>query len=90
MHGAPRIQSVDRPALQCRRYRGGMRDNGDADIGFEQLDQVALRRDFVFAIDVEPVLAQGIVDPFGVFSIAARQQLFAAQIPELDTVLVRQ
>ena len=33
-------------------------NDGDADIGFQQLDQVALRGDLVAAIDVDAVFAQ--------------------------------
>src|SRR5262245_19905239 len=44
----------------------------------------------MLAIDIEAMLAQGIVDPFGMFAIVARQQLFASQIRELDMVALRQ
>src|SRR5438270_10731390 len=43
MNGAVCIKSGDRCALQGRWDRRGVRDNGYANIGFEQLDQVTLR-----------------------------------------------
>ena len=42
MDGAPGIQPIDRGAFQRVRHRRGVRDHGNADIRFEQLDQVAL------------------------------------------------
>jgi hypothetical protein len=44
----------------------------------------------MLAIDIKTMLAQGIVDPFGMFAIVARQQLLAPQILELDMVALRQ
>ena len=65
VHGAARVEPFDGGALQRRRDRRGVGDDGDADIGFEQLDQVALRGDLVAALDVEPMLAQRSVHPVG-------------------------
>ena len=85
-----------RPAL--RRWRacrvGGIdavsRHHGDADIGFEQFDQVAFRRDFMAAIDVEPVFAKRGLHPLGVLAIVPRQQLLGAKILEVDLLARRQ
>ena len=65
-------------------------NHGKADVGLQQLDQVALRRDFVAAVDVDAVLAQQIVQPAGMFAVAARQQLLVSQILETDSVALRQ
>src|SRR5689334_24119233 len=90
MHGAPCVQSLDRGALQGFRYRRGVRNHGNADVRLEKLDQVALGRDFVAAIDIEPMLAQRTVDPLGMLTIAARQQLLVSEILEPDIIPARQ
>ena len=69
MHGASRIQSVDRRALQRVRERGCVREHGDADIGLQQFDQIAFRGDLVAAIDRNAMLAERSAQPVRMFAI---------------------
>ena len=90
VHGAARIEPFDRGALQRRRDRRGVGDDGDADIGFEQLDQVAFRGDLVAALDVEPVFAQRSIHPVRMFAVVSRQQLLGPEIADVDGVAAGQ
>ena len=90
VHRAPRVEPVDAGALQGRRDRGGVRKHSDTDIGLQELDQVALRGNFVASIDVDAMLAQRIVQPVGMFAVVSRQQLLVSEILETDLVATRQ
>ena len=67
-----------------------MREHGDADIGLQQLDQIALRGDLVAAIDRNAMLAERSAQPVRMFAIISRQPLLGAEIIEADPVALRQ
>ena len=67
-----------------------MGNHGDADIGLQQLDQVALRGDLVAAIDRNAMLAERSAQPIRMFAVISRQPLLGAEIIEADCVALRQ
>jgi hypothetical protein len=87
--GSPGVQAVDRRSLQGLRYGRGVRNNGHANIGFEQFDKIALRPYFVAVIDIEAVLAERGAEAFAMFAIVPRQPSLRPQILKLDIVLIR-
>ena len=87
------MRRASSPSTGARFSVGGIVEvcghDGDADIGFEQFDQVAFRGNLVAALDLEPVLAQRSVQPLRMFAIISRQQLLGPQILEVDGVAAR-
>src|ERR1700757_3291103 len=65
LHSAARVQSIHGSALQCIRDRRGLWDDRDADIGLKELDQLALRPDFVATVDRDTMFPERPAEPFG-------------------------
>src|SRR5262249_12736574 len=90
MDGAARVEPFDGGPLQRLRDWRCIRNDGDADVGLDQLDQVAFAGNLVAAVDVEAVLAERGAEPLGMFAVVARQQLLGTQILEVDAVARRE
>jgi hypothetical protein len=69
---APQIEPVHHYAFERFRCGCAARQHRNADIGFEQFDQVTLRSNPVTVIDVETKAAKRRVEPLGMFAIIPR------------------
>jgi len=90
VYGATRIQPFDGGTFERRRDRGGIRHHGDADIGLQQLDQIAFRSDFMATIHIKPMFAKRSVRPRRMLAVIPREQLLGAKIDEVDFIARRQ
>jgi hypothetical protein len=68
VYGASRIKTVDRSPLQTLRNGRRTRHDRNPNIGFHQLDQIVLGRNFVAMIDVEAVLVKRGAQSIGMFA----------------------
>ena len=84
------VQPINGGPLQGFGNRRRLGNDGDADIGLHQFDQVALGGDFVAAIDVDAVLAQRLAKAVGMLAIISRQQLLRPQVLEVNAFAFRQ
>src|SRR5690349_4715130 len=84
---APSIQPADRGTLEGLWDPRSVGNEGDANIGLQQRNEISLARYLMAMIHLHAVFAQGRVQSRGAFAIATRQQLFRAQIVDFNAVM---